>query len=397
MEFVPSLSLLHSQAKGKPHAQGFWKMDSESTHTVFYDRGLAVMGNQSNIGFSQMAAALMAAEHFNSRDSSVVPELAELGDCQIAIEIPNTSVFDTVPLSHIASQNLVARGVTPCAVVGPSTDEVAWELSAVAQAAQYPIVFSRNYNLRLAYDEYASFSASVFPDVASTAEALAAYLEFSNRTDYIALLFERTDTGRQRREILDLLYENKVNFVSAGYDDLDLDISIDGVTPRSILEAMKEIKESGYRTIVIAMHNPLRSFQAIADVVEELDMNNGNYFYVWYDMIAIFPNWDANVNVSKLAAGSAWTFPLENHLLDEDTFLSSWTQQGSDLVDRVNVANPIEPGQIGYQFADPDYFQTFPPEIGAGEFVWYQIFRCVMESGSHSTIPVGQVISMMRS
>ncbi|KAL7570964.1 hypothetical protein ACA910_002591 [Epithemia clementina (nom. ined.)] len=325
--------------------------------------GSARMGQQSIIGFSQMASALMAEKQFNSRDPSVVPQLADL-DCDATIQISNASVFDTAPFSHLASQNLVDTGVTPCAIVGPYTDDVAWELSAVAQAAQYPIVVPHAQNLRLAFDEFASFTASVFPDLASTAEVLAAYLNHTDRTNYIAMLFELTDTGTQRREMLDLFLGNNIEFFSVGYDG---DASLTGQTTRSVLTAMEQIRASGFRTIVIAMHDP-RNFQRIADAAEHFEMNNGDHFYVWYDVMAPFSDWNANTNASKLVVGSAWIFPLERYLLssDDDPFLASWKQQGSELVDRVNAANPIEEGNVGYEYAEADYFQKFAPEFGAG-------------------------------
>lgn len=306
----------------------------------------------------------MAQAHFNSRDPSVVPELANLGDCKITIDISNNTVFDANPFSHESSQNLINVVERPCAVVGPSTDQVALELSAVAQAAQYPIVVPRGRNLALAYGETYSFSASVFPDVASTAEVLAAYMNYMERTRYIAVLYELTDTCNQRREVLDVLFGHTI--FSVGYSSKS---SRDAL---SALEAMKQVKAKGLRTIVIAMEDPVGSFPLIADAAEHLGMNNGDHFYVWYDVMTAVSNWNANTNASKLVAGSAWIFPVENYFLHRDIpdpFLASWNKQGPDLVDRLNAANPIRKGEPGYIYAAPDYFQSESPDFGAGKLI----------------------------
>jgi len=42
-----------------------------------------------------MASALLAMEQFNNRDASVVPELADLDECNIKFDMNNSLVMDT--------------------------------------------------------------------------------------------------------------------------------------------------------------------------------------------------------------------------------------------------------------------------------------------------------------
>jgi len=136
-------------------------------------------------------------------------------------------------------------------------------------------------------------------------------------------------------------------------------------TPRS---AMSRIKDSGYRTIVVAMDHQSNSIQQIADAAEEFSLNNGDYFYVWMDWVSNQTSWDSSTNVSKIMGGSAFITP---HLLFEEgnalsPFEVSWRQQGSELVQRLNEVNPLRRGEPGYIYADDHFFQEVGPGLYSG-------------------------------
>ena len=327
-----------------------------------------------NVGFMQMASAFMAAKHFNARDASVVSQLAKLDDsCNVTIHISNTSVIDTVQPSHVASQRLYERGAWPCAAVGPASDIVAMELSAVAQAAQFPLVISKAYNLRSVFNMTSSFSASVFPDLLASAHAISTFLLYKERVNYVSLLYERSDTGLQRLESLTSIFEEKeVEFYAHGYS-IEIEnarfrtFDVDALSPR---DALTSIQRIGYRTIIISMDNVTSSFLEICDAVEELNMNNGDFFFVWYDRTSLERDYGDNENATKLLEGSAIVFPFSGIHWNETTkFEQSWYEQGQELVDTVNAANPIEPGQTGYMYAKPDFFQTTQPGFEACECI----------------------------
>jgi hypothetical protein len=138
---------------------------------------------------------------------------------------------------------------------------------------------------------------------------------------------------------------------------------------QTALEAMKKIKEAGYRTIVVSMEFRWGELQPLADAAEELGMNQGDYFWVWFDNFELTDELMKNKNVTKLVAGSAWLVPLSGALLapETDPFATTWSSQGKEAVDRLNAANPINPGEVGYIFADDDWFQTAKIEFGSGK------------------------------
>jgi CheY-like chemotaxis protein len=158
------------------------------------------------------------------------------------------------------------------------------------------------------------------------------------------------------------------------------------------LSAMTRIQQSGYRTIVVSMENNnaiLDDVQAIADAAEALQMNQGEYFYVFQDLFApqLFHNskknknnTTVNSNITKLLAGAGTVFPLANAMLYpqqlDDPFYLAWTSQGKEQVDRANAANPIAPGESGYYMAEDDFFQAVPMEYGVP---W--MFDAVMSIG----------------
>jgi hypothetical protein len=135
--------------------------------------------------------------------------------------------------------------------------------------------------------------------------------------------------------------------------------------------AVKKIKESGFRTIVVAMEFALAELQPLADAAEELGMNNGDYFWVWFDNFELSEELLKNSNVTKLINGSAWLLPLSPALLDpegkSDPFARAWRTQGKEAVNRLNAFNPIKPGETGFFFANDDWFQINTIEFGSGE------------------------------
>jgi hypothetical protein len=138
---------------------------------------------------------------------------------------------------------------------------------------------------------------------------------------------------------------------------------------QNVSVAMKKIKDAGYRTIVVSMEFRWGELQPIADAAEELGMNQGDYFWVWYDNFELTDEQMKNSNVTKLVAGSAWLIPLSGAILapETDPFAMAWYSQGKEAVDRLNAINPINPGEVGYIYADYDWFQTAKIEIGSGE------------------------------
>lgn len=329
-----------------------------------------------------MAAALMAVEHFNTRNNTVVPELADLDGCNVRLKLGNTSFFDTGSLTQLASQRLFSREEVPCAIAGPFSDLPAGELSVMAQAAKFPMVAHRAYNYRTTSNFFSSYTSQVYPHVLSSTRNLVSFLQHKGRTNYIALLYALSDVNFQRRETLSFELDNSnIKWTSSTYIP-PLSSGSFTTETRSAITALKHLKKSGYRTIVVAMDSAWGELQAIADAAEALGMNEGDYFWVWYDVFEPAIPFFGNNNISKIVSGSVWMLPLENALLDPDAdpFATSWNSQGKEEIDRLNTVNPISPNKPGYKFAEDGFFQSVRPEYGSSEFTaWHQFFPCETE------------------
>lgn len=321
--------------------------------------------NLTNQGFSHMAAALLAMDHFNNRNTSVVPELANFTDCNVRFDMNQSLFFDTGSVSHFASKSFWQQEMEPCAMAGPFNDIPAIDLSVVALSAEIPLVAHRSFNLRVSSNNLSPFTSQVFPGTLASAKNLVDYLLYKGRTNYIGVLYSLTETVIQRREALALeLNKNRIEWTSAGYDILNNVKEVDD----SFFEAMSHIRDSGYRTIVVAMEFPWAEMEPLADTAEQLGMNQGDHFWIFYGIFDAAKIYSKNRNVTKLLSGSALLIPLSIAYLDKThNFTQAWKTQGNEAVNRLNAVNPIQPGEVGYVFAENDWFQTVSVEYGSGK------------------------------
>jgi hypothetical protein len=314
-----------------------------------------------------MASALMAIEHFNARNDSVVPELAYYRDCPIQFDTQKSAFFDTQSYTHLAVETLFAQLELPCAIAGPFHDIPALELSTLAAAARkFPVTAHRAFNQRVTTEYSAPYTSQLYPDMIFSAEVLVSGLLIQERTDYVAIVYSATDTGSQRRQVLSLEMDtNLIENRAYGYYSPFINPTLSAV--QGIRKALQEVKDSGFRTIVMCMELATLELPEIAEVANDLGLSNGDYLWMWFgDFDPIY--WDSDdEHIRKFLAGSIWTLPLEGHLVDEnDKFLLAYQSQDELAVNHLNAANPIAFGATGYRFAEADFFEKFKPDYGSG-------------------------------
>jgi len=333
----------------------------------------------SNMGFSHMAAAVLAMDQFNNRDTTVVGELAFLGDCNIVFDMDNSYFFDTGMINHRSTQLLqdevIRTGVIPCAIAGPHSDLPAQLLSTFAASVEIPLVAHRAFNSRVNSDFFSPYSNQVYPDQLAMIDSLLAFLRYTERTNYIAILYSAVgDTSPQRQESLALrLKAEGMQYRTYTYtfEYIEGDEVDEALTLKT---ALTDLKNDGYRTVVIMMDFPELELQLIADAAEEVGGVNGDdYFWIYAGGIDLSAfSWTPvglNDNSISFLAGSAMLSPLEGFQAvdpDNDPFASSWKSQNASFVDRVNAYVTIGNDEPGHYTASPDYFQHLLPEPGAG-------------------------------
>ena len=334
-----------------------------------------------------MAAAALAVEHFNSRNASIIPQLANLTDCDVQLQIDG--VYDTSSESHMASRSFLKELLRDnetdtelCALVGGHHDTPAQDLSLLAFALEVPMVVSRSWDVFIVSDPRTPLSTSVYPDTLGSAALVTSYLYSKGRTNYIAVLTQMSTPGLQRRSALAITFDfvgmkwMSSEFLAESDARSDSALGASQIGKRNIHVAVENIKKSGYRTIVLAADDPHDTFSSIADAVEALGMNNGDYFFVVFDVFDISILREAsesNSNVTKLLNGAAYVVPqtrdffLEEGVINDpfDPLRSNWIRKGQDFVDQVNALNLIADGEPGYIHAGPDFFQSVLPDYGA--------------------------------
>jgi hypothetical protein len=321
----------------------------------------------TDTGMTHMASALMAIEHFNARNDSVVPELAYYRDCPIQFDTEKSAIFDTQSHTHLAVETLFAQPELPCAVAGPFHDIPALELSTLAAAARkFPVTAYRAYNQRVTTDYSAPYTTLLYPDMISSAQVLVSGLLLQERTDYVAIVYSATDTGTQRRQILSLEMDaNLIENRAYGFYSPFINPTLSAVM--GIRKTLQKVKDSGFRTIVICMELATLELPEIAEAADDLELSNGDYLWMWFgEFDPVY--WESDdESIRKLLAGSIWPLPLESHLIDDnDKFLLAYQSQDALAVNRLNAANPIAPGATGYRFAEADFFEKFNPDYGSG-------------------------------
>ena len=144
----------------------------------------------------------------------------------------------------------------------------------------------------------------------------------------------------------------------------------DGTGANSPYDAMRRIKDSGFKTIVLALPR-LSHWEHIAREAERWGVNGDDYLWMVWDTtdIDVLAQTETSEGseMDKLVRGMGAVRVLDGYdwmgADEENKFLASWKSKDATFVKRVNSINPITPDKAGYFFAEDDYFQDerYPP------------------------------------
>jgi len=314
------------------------------------------------LGTAQTAAALLAMEHFNTRNGTVVPELAHLlknndsatdSGCDLYFDVEESAVFDTGTATHLASRTLALEREQPCAIAGPFNDLPALDLSTMAQAYGYPLVINRAFNLRATRSLYAPYSSQMYPDIIENAEVLVQFLQHKGRTNYTSILYDLSDTSVQRRDWLTLELDKagmrhyEAQFVTP---DQLIDASLEHLGGiNDVYTALSKIKRNGYRTIVVSMFDPVLELPPVAQAAVELGMTGTDeWLWIWF---APTDTWTqlitASPEIRAVMSGSATVVPIERYRYEPNhAFSHVLREHGVDLVDVALQAGIIRHSEV---------------------------------------------------
>jgi Receptor family ligand binding region len=360
----------------------------------------------NNLGYGHTAAALLAMDHFNARDESMVPELAHFkGDaCSIQLDTATSRIFDSGMNSHQSAELLTAsilpmnadvgneddddhfcrgtdnrhRRYMPCAMAGPHYDLPAQLLSTFALSLEVPLVVHRAYNSRVVNPYYSPYTSQVYPDQASFSDVLISYLQYIQRDNYIALVYDIGEASLQRQESISAkMRELSIRYKSYPYHYIRQDGMGESIRPTLQLGyVFNQIKEDGYRTIVAITEFPERELPLLAQAADDVGVNGKDHVWIFMGDLGAMSMQLIQVTPRslKIFVGSTMLAPIEGFHIPkaanktEDAFSRAWRTQNSSMVDRVNAAarKAVASGEPGFYQGDADYFQTIRPEAGAG-------------------------------
>ena len=368
-----------------------------------------------------MAAVLLAMDHFNQRNTSIVPELEQYQECPVKFDFSSSHFFNTgTSADKKYLERLVNMDRRPCAAVGPFSNHPALELGTMAAAMRFPLTIHRAYTYSAVDPVTNPFSSHVFPHILSTSQSTAELLQHKGRTSYIAMLYPLTEMGTQWREALGItLDEHNMDnlgypYNAEGFDESEQVRPIDG--------SVQAIKDSGYRTIVVTAGNAAIEVPEIAKAAKKVGLLNGEYMWVFagdFDSSLIFSPDDLT---RELLTGAILILPQEHIWARDDPFMKVWKDQGPDAARRLNEFNPVSvdndeasnlsktqfgfsvsPTTPGYILAHDDLFEYSEPQFGSG-FIYDAVIatgmgacnglNCISEN---DTVPLASFVENIRS
>ena len=318
----------------------------------------------SQIAHSFAAGALLAMDHFNNRDSSVVPEIAQIDDdCTVYFPDP-TFANSRAERSSSARElwNATKGGENlPCAVLGPLLDSSNVDLRPILSAlGDIPLVTYYPEIDDFALEESIGTMTMTLSAV-SRAKAMVRYLQSRG-----LLSVYHTDKDQE------VLLAEAINKIGKDFD-LQASIFIQRPPPPGITEeqysreTLSTMKQNGITTIFASVKSPA-DMPGFAILLEQLEMLVSDYVYILPHTLVptdnnlelIYGEHFPGSPLDKLLTGALVFDRLDGfNAYSSDPFLKSWRSQTADMVNRLNSLVPVR-----WLKANSDYFQTTFPFNG---------------------------------
>lgn len=326
----------------------------------------------SQLSYSYAAAILLAIDHFNNRDASVVPELRDLDpDCTIHFPEPTFADSET---SKDASVQALWNAMSPsdphCAVLAPLQEDAVLRMMPALKALDIPLLVHAVENDWLARDEAGDGVAALFT---LSAEGRArAMVEYLSHRQFLAHWYPASDPQEEALALaVERLSENLFDMQTFLFADQKPPVGVDPLAYRR--EQLEQLKLSGVTTIILVIQEPYE-LPSFADQLEELGMLTIDYVYILppylvpFDrrnnvLVNVYGELKRGSALDKLLAGSIVFDRLDGFDFrgeSKDPFWRAWKRQTAEQVERLNALVPLP-----WLQANPDYFQTVEPSPGA--------------------------------
>jgi hypothetical protein len=328
----------------------------------------------SMTGFTYTAAMLLAMDHFNNRDASVVPEIADLPEeCNVYFSDEST-VVDNKLSGVLSGQEIFEASniAKPCAIVGPYSAVAATWTTPITASLDIPqVFFSAAATIVTEQDNYHNtVRTSLIPG--DYVSKILSFLKHQKR-DFLAIVHGGSTYDRDLATEMDL-YAPLFNITVSLFPLLPPSQVIGG--EQTAISAFELVKTSGIRTIfrIFADGGP-RELPKLARVADKNSLLEDDYLWILEEHIAPVDDIgtivaglkNVSLEMDRLLSGAIVVSPAEAwESGDTDSlFLQSWRALNSSFVDRVNEMVPLTPEQQEYIQGAPDFFQNHYPRRGA--------------------------------
>ena len=345
------------------------ELDYESQYNVWST------SRTSQISYSYAAAALMAMDHFNNRDASVVPEIADLDDqCTIYFPDPtleNSRADGAVSVRTLWDSTIANEATRPCAVLGPLLEDANYDLQPALSALDIPMVVHHIESDLLASEDVPE-TTTLSLSANGRANAMLQYLQARG---FLADWYPALEQ--------ELVLAETIERIGEGFG-LDVSLYMQKAPPANVTEEeftrqnLLFLKETGVTTIMVSLKDA-SYVHDFARLLDDLDMLQSDYIYILTPILVPFESIGKVYGehlpgspVDKFLSGALVFDRLDGFDVNiEDPFLAAWRRQTEDQVQRLNELVPLT-----WLNAAPDYFQSAFPAKGASFF-----FDAVMTIG----------------
>jgi len=365
--------------------------------------GFMSFSGGANRAFSQMAAALLAIDDFNTRNSAVIPELESqmYKKCSVYIPENHFKVHDASERG-ILPKKLIGKksnDTFPCAIVGPYAADPTKESSIIAEAWDIPVITHGAESPVLSGNGY----PTVFRSCVNThamGEVIIQFLRSKGRTNSLGILYLSGDYGIFMMEAIKnaaVESDGGLGFPRLDTHKIQPPFTSDNEGSFSIRRTMLQLKKTTYRTILLTLSNlDWGMLEVIADAAEENQMNGDDYFYVFVlpneiEIDEIVFQAELSSNLTKLVNGAALLRVLDSFMYKPilgttDLFLKHWTAQNASLVERINRKTPTNERDKVYFDAPDEYFQIQTPLKGSS-FMYDAVMMAGMAKCKETLLP----------
>lgn len=355
----------------------------------------------ATFGIDYTAAALIAMDHFNQKDPTVVPQLLDIANnCTVnltTLEVadtawdPDQAVYETIVEASTNPAQAKAFGEElPCVFLGPATEETSRAVATTTSALKIPqMVFNVAAGDLLSVDAAPS-TVGVSLNLPGQARGIVEYLQRPGlERDYLAIIsWSSTETMDLSRAIEGAGRALKAEGRELKVITVTVSKAADLPEEEVFRRTVQQVQRTGINTIFLNIRDTAKVVR-FSEILDEYGMLKNDVVYMLH--AGSFPvdylnrvagTQEANSPLDRLLTGALIFDVLDGfRYKKDDRFLQAWRSVDQQFIDRLNALIPEDSGIASVSL---DYFQNRLPSVSTS-FVYDAVMTigfggCVQEA-----------------